>query len=941
MEGLAVKLQTAFLGCVKSWITQQPIEVALRVIFSSIRLKIMVGAISDGLGGVTAEKLVADVKKAVNEAAAHHRLIRIASRLLPLVDICIENVSITVLSPGGGVLLQVVGAGRLVSLSWRVPGPHPDDTDVTHPHLLLNCFSDRALELHVPTGPDSKPAALFVSRLTGAVNLWPLLQPLMQPDTAPSLPGTTQSTAISLAVLECAEVRAVNVSSAWRLGLFSALSGGPPPLPKTSDGFCGACALAHTFLSGFHSVGVHILVQRVALEDVVGGVESLPPTVFRPNTLSPTVAECMDSMRVQIAVAEVSQLGLRASLAAEASYMFMGTAEIKAESAALTVNGSPLVLVAKPSVRVEKTLVYEPLAVLPAPLKFARSTSSLMDRPIPNSLTVHADVGSVEASVSNVVFGIATWAAYVALQFRSVTPAPNVPARGPVAQIGPPKVYLTVGAVVIRSLARNDALIGTLSIKSVTVRPTTTQVIPDKRHKLMMLDHRQQHRVWLKTICVTLPSNTAVTHLHAADGTKYTLPSLSPNQSVEAMIIHSVSLQIIPKAAAQRSDPHRITFTTEVARIIPVFDVSVDGVVLSWSERLFHCIGVLISDGLLRTRPLLAVIRHCRGNEPPASVCPSPPHSLKVHLPSAPGVLGEEKEEETLLHSEESSVPFHDQRHVPCFSSPLSGHTRSRRPDCPTTSQHPLPPRSFEAVFGERLGSIPDLGLGPDVFDVHGSPVMRPDRMVRTASRDHGEVILRIPTSPPLDPLNQSSLGSASFGMSRGVGGVITNIRVRVHQLLRLDLVFHVFAALQVMFPFELAAPEEDPSSPILRVPMVHEFTVSTADFSAHPPSGQWGLRLHHIEAFARKAPPPTSAVPPRLSSRVSVSDFGGLRDRRPSSAPPMPPPSPATPVQFDDGAKYLDLQNFAVEECPVHVPSLEPGVEFNTSIIDIFGHGE
>jgi hypothetical protein len=141
-------------------------------------------------------------------------------------------------------------------------------------------------------------------------------------------------------------------------------------------------------------------------------------------------------------------------------------------------------------------------------------------------------------------------------------------------------------------------------------------------------------------------------------------------------------------------------------------------------------------------------------------------------------------------------------------------------------------------------------------------------------------------------------------------------------------------------------------------VPLVHEITVASGDFSVHVDSGQWGLRTQSVEFFVRKTP--AMAAPlhsTRFTARSpSAADLPSLHHRRSSAdgsvyamprtvAPPRPRQVNRTCVEFAERAKYLEVCNFAVEETPMKVRAgtglgSSASSQFDTSIVDIFGEG-
>jgi hypothetical protein len=503
---------------------------------------------------------------------------------------------------------------------------------------------------------------------------------------------------------------------------------------------------------------------------------------------------------------QCSGASITASVAAAQAEGLSGSLSIKADHIGLICNGLAVASVQKPSVRVEKSAcclglvralipqsfntplrVAAPLAspLSSPPRLLARSSSSIEpDIMRPNTVIVHGDAAGVDIRASDALYGIATWGTYLGLKYR-----PSRPSASPLApvhvSVRQPKLYLSVNKLTVHALTRTDVELCTLTVRSIVVRPTTVSVLPSPAVKRQGHMHRQQHRVWVKTIALAVNNSPLPVEVRSAQGVTYQLPPLEREYSSEALTIASISMQIVPRMSNRRSASAAISVGSEVARIIPVIDLSVDGVTLHWSRRLFHAIGILAADGVIRTQSVVAVVALFRGSADAVSASSSPMPSPAEH----PERRGANEPDPQLCE-----IPFHTQRRVPVFSSTLAPSGPRLRVSEPHSASEnglthaPVPPRSFVAVFGDRLLDRSEIALHgmEDEVTAPGFSSRSPEQTAffrSVSGRSGGDLDGEGLSSMADLPYAVTSVLGSTFGLSRGLGGTLSNVKVSIDVL--------------------------------------------------------------------------------------------------------------------------------------------------------------
>jgi hypothetical protein len=816
VDALTVRIRTAVLGCAISAFWRRQQGVALFMELTAVRVRISSGKFLETLGQLEPGAAAKSIQSAAATALSHTRIVRWITRLLPFIELRMGDTVVDVLAPGGATIVHIAATGSFAQAAWRspqltpsTPFQHPSPAS-EHSHISMSCFQGAPLVISFPGQGEhalNPPLTFKLSSVHAVIDVSPVLSPVLSPDVWDDSSTPWKSMPVTVCSIECGELSAEHVALGI-IRMVTALQSETstnPVIVGSSDTCYTVLQVVHGFLDKFHSLGVLLRLRALTLDSVVHGLEGVEGLPELP--VSGESDACRKSMIIKSSTLQCTGASISASVAAGQAEGLSGSLSIKADHIGLICNGLAVASVQKPSVRIEKSAcclglvralipqslntplgVAAPLAspLASPPRLLARSSSAIEpDFTRPNSLIVHGDASGVDIRASDALFGIATWGTFVGLKYK--TPRSSSQAAGTsVLRVGvrQPKLYLSVSKLTIRALTRTEVELCTLTVRSIVVRPTTVSVLPSPEGKRPGHMHRQQHRVWVKTLAVSVNNSSLPVEVRSAQGVPYQLPPLEREFSSEALTIASISMQIVPRMSSRRSAASAISMGSEVARIIPVIDLSVDGVTLCLSRRLFHSIGILGADGIVRTQPVVALVGMFRGSAEAASGTSSP-----LLSPTGPPERHSASETDPQL----CEIPFHTQRRVPVFSSVLApSGPRLRTSELHDTSERgvthaPVPPRSFVAVFGDRLLDHSEIALhsmddDAGTYIAPGLPARSPEQasFFRSVSgRSAGDFSSPDGFGSVGDvPYAVTSVLGSSFGLSRGFGGTLSNIKV-------------------------------------------------------------------------------------------------------------------------------------------------------------------
>ncbi len=357
-----------------------------------------------------------------------------------------------------------------------------------------------------------------------------------------------------------------------------------------------------------------------------------------------------------------------------------------------------------------------------------RSLRSMMPKAGP-TLAVHGDIAACSLRVADEVFGIVVWlldaigrdssprvvsprrraAVDAADADGAVVSAPATSASSLII-----KFYVSLSDLKVLLLDRAGQQRIVASARSVTIRPTANNLVgATPTAHMPMSRHRQQHRLWVKGVTMTLtPPVQPVRDASARGPSVGSSPSPRRSSDTAAILqfltVQTINIDVIPKLTSTGllSSANQITASGALFTIIPIIDIRAEGVVVVWSPMLFACIGVLSADTMLRVVPLLRAINVAR--ERKRSVLDAVGGG---DAGTAAGTLGATRP--SGAGDDPAAVRFHESRSVPDF---CAAHVRrgggSRPPN-------PVPARTFAAVFGDwdadpRASSFASSGRASD-----------------------------------------------------------------------------------------------------------------------------------------------------------------------------------------------------------------------------------
>lgn len=798
VEAISVSVQTAATFCLKQWLCRRRAVVALSVGISNLSIVITQSANPLFPAQLDPDEATAAIHAAFKQLKLRQRWLRLATRLLPLTDFCISNISIRIVGPGGVAVALISATGQFAKASWR--SPDSARGSIASPQLLLDLCSQTPAKITFPFTHDSlgSQCCVSISRITGAVDISQLLQPLLHPGVPTALPAA-RSAAVELAILDCDSLRVDNAAAMIDCLLAAAVGGSPATddagTSKASDvspAVKRLLEMLHKQLSEFHSLSVHATIRNVVIDGVARGLEAVPALLQHLATMVPDAAAVWEQLRIERASLHCSSLALHASIASEGEDLFKSSCHARLDSLMLRCNDTSAFSVTRGSFSVEPTICISALAdsasspLSPslvsshwAPPRLLRA-SSAVERAIRQSLlVVRADFPVVDIVMSNAASGICVWLVdcITRNQHHSIVREATRSIQPP-SSVLKPKFYVSVTTLNVHLCARDNVELAIVTIKSVNVLPTKVRALAHAgsglpRTAMSPAHLHHQHVVRAGMLSLSLSSSLGLTHVCAADGVQHVLPRLLPHQSSEVLSIHNIVIVVIPKSVSQSASSPSGRLSRAVTRLMPVLDVSIDTLVLNWSSRFAHSIGVLVSDTLLRTEPISRLLEA---------------RPTDVDAASSPciGILGREDSHSAFgttptLPVDPRTVPFHTQRQIPCFVSPCAGpHVR---PACETSSKQPPPPRTFDAVFGERLSGhlasplrnlrFPRVSSGnADVFESADGHASVDAFISRRASGNIG---------PSMDDDSRLSWAhSSTYGASRGIGGVINSVKVKL-----------------------------------------------------------------------------------------------------------------------------------------------------------------